>query len=238
MVAKKGDGWHLAPSLIALEAEVDKRWPKRSRVSDGSIGDQAHAARSSEHNPDRDADGMPNGAVSAIDITATNNTLREAVLKAAIGSPRVWYVINRGSIWSRTHGWEKRDYDGSNPHTNHIHISLAQTKRAHDDTSSWGIAETEPVKPAATPDETIDGAVARPAPKAKVLPTLSRGDTGDYVAFLQRFLAVKPAIGQFGPRTARAVRRYQRSRGLTVDGVVGPNTWKEIAKGTKLPDYN
>ena len=228
--------WHLAPSLAALRGEVDKRWPKRSKASDGDIGDQAHAARQSEHNPDRDADGMPNGAVSAIDITATNNALREAVLKAAIGDPRVWYVINRGSIWSRTHGWEKRDYDGSNPHTNHIHISLAQTKRAHDDTSSWGIAETAPVKPAATPDETIDGAVARPAPKLP--PTLSRGDTGDYVAFLQRFLAVRPAIGQFGPRTARAVRRYQQSRGLTVDGVVGPNTWKEIAKGTKLPDYS
>jgi peptidoglycan hydrolase-like protein with peptidoglycan-binding domain len=31
--------------------------------------------------------------------------------------------------------------------------------------------------------------------------------------------------GIFGAKTLAAVRAFQRSRGLTVDGVVGPLTW-------------
>ena len=34
--------------------------------------------------------------------------------------------------------------------------------------------------------------------------------------------------GIFGSQTRDAVTRYQRSRGLTADGIVGCNTWKSI----------
>lgn len=43
--------WYLAPSLAQLRAEVNARWPKRSKASDGTIGDRAHSARTSDHNP-------------------------------------------------------------------------------------------------------------------------------------------------------------------------------------------
>lgn len=221
--------WHLAPSLAKLRDEVDERWPRRSRASDGTIGDAAHSARTSQHNPNDDPrDSIPNGAVTAIDITSTNTALRDAVLKAAIGNPRVWYVINRGKIWSRTYNWRERDYDG-NPHTNHIHISLEQNGKAYSDVSSWGIAKVETQ---AKPDTAIDGAVSRP----RALPVLKRGSTGELVATLQRFLGVRPDAGKFGPRTARAVRRYQREQGLAADGVVGPKTWAQILTKLDLPD--
>ena len=41
--------------------------------------------------------------------------------------------------------------------------------------------------------------------------------------------------GIFGGRTEEAVRNYQRSRGLSTDGIVGCNTWRslhEIVVGT------
>lgn len=61
-VAKSGYRWQLAPSLISLETEADRIAPRRSRVSDGSIGDPNHSNRISDHNPS-------GGFVHAIDIT-------------------------------------------------------------------------------------------------------------------------------------------------------------------------
>jgi len=52
---------------------------------------------------------------------------------------------------------------------------------------------------------------------------LQRGSSGSSVQALQRVLGVTPT-GNFGPVTARAVRAFQSSHGLTVDGIVGPHT--------------
>jgi peptidoglycan hydrolase-like protein with peptidoglycan-binding domain len=53
---------------------------------------------------------------------------------------------------------------------------------------------------------------------------LERGDRGAAVKRVQRRLHVKPVSGLFGPLTEKAVKRFQRRRGLTADGVVGPQT--------------
>jgi putative chitinase len=62
------------------------------------------------------------------------------------------------------------------------------------------------------------------------MPTLRKGSTGPEVVRLQRLLHVKPADGDFGPKTAAAVREFQKSHGLVADGVVGPATWKALEK--------
>lgn len=31
--------------------------------------------------------------------------------------------------------------------------------------------------------------------------------------------------GRFGPKTAVAVKKYQSSRGLSAEGIIGPKTW-------------
>lgn len=61
-------------------------------------------------------------------------------------------------------------------------------------------------------------------------PTLTLGSTGGAVAILQTLLARKgfspgAADGIFGPHTLAEVRAFQASRGLDVDGIVGPQTW-------------
>ena len=66
-------------------------------------------------------------------------------------------------------------------------------------------------------------------------PTLRRGDKGEYVTLLQtKLLNLKYSLpkfgadGDFGKETESAVRQFQMDRGLTVDGVVGSKTWKEL----------
>jgi len=53
---------------------------------------------------------------------------------------------------------------------------------------------------------------------------LERGDRGRAVKRLQAKLRVSPVDGVFGRITERAVRRFQRRRGLVADGIVGPLT--------------
>ncbi|MFF2701273.1 peptidoglycan-binding protein [Streptomyces cyaneofuscatus] len=87
---------------------------------------------------------------------------------------------------------------------------------------------------------TADGAVG---PKtwtallsAGATPALARGSSGDAVKRLQRSLTAAlgttvNADGSFGPTTETAVRTYQSSRGLSVDGKVGPATWGALQAG-------
>ena len=58
--------------------------------------------------------------------------------------------------------------------------------------------------------------------------TISKGSRGDSVATLQRKLNLI-ADGIFGAITDEAVRDFQKSHGLAVDGIVGPKTWRRSA---------
>jgi GH25 family lysozyme M1 (1,4-beta-N-acetylmuramidase) len=77
-----------------------------------------------------------------------------------------------------------------------------------------------------------------PAPPAAAdFPTLRTGSTGTDVTALQLLLQehgiTVTADGQFGSGTDAAVRSFQSSAGLTVDGVVGPNTWTALVVTVK-----
>lgn len=61
-------------------------------------------------------------------------------------------------------------------------------------------------------------------------PTLERGDDGPDVVDLQSMIPrfTGEIDGDFGPTTEENVTRYQASRGLEVDGVVGEQTWQAL----------
>lgn len=128
--------WYLAPSLARLRSQVDRRWPNRSKVSDGSIGDAAHTTRASDHNPD-----PKTGVVRALDITtpqtAQGKQIGEAILAATWQDPRTFYVIWRRKIYYRGET-KPRAYNGLNAHQNHIHVSIDRKKKsAETDTTNW-----------------------------------------------------------------------------------------------------
>ncbi|MCC5911174.1 MAG: spore cortex-lytic enzyme [Clostridiaceae bacterium] len=69
---------------------------------------------------------------------------------------------------------------------------------------------------------------------------LSWGSSGEEVSELQRRLTRwdyydGPISGTFGPQTYEAVRLFQRRNGLTVDGVVGPQTRSALGMPTTTP---
>jgi len=211
--------WFVAPSLLSLRAEVDARWPGRSRALDGTIGDSAHERSRNEHNPVGHRNGPRNGtpgAVHAIDITAAGID-PQAVVAAAVGDARVWYVIYDGTIWSRTYGWAGRPQRGD-PHRGHIHLSLR--------------AETPALARAAENDRSRWLSAARPAS--------SGGMTRAAVVQLQRALIRRgyriPAgpTGVYGGQTRAAVAAFQRAqgwRGSQADGVAGPLTLARLGVG-------
>ncbi len=68
-------------------------------------------------------------------------------------------------------------------------------------------------------------------------PQIKEGSRGAYVKFAQALLEsnlipVGTIDGIFGTKTLSAVEEFQEENGLTVDGIVGPNTWAAL---TTLP---
>ncbi|TDC75946.1 DUF882 domain-containing protein [Micromonospora sp. KC606] len=91
----------------------------------------------------------------------------------------------------------------------------------------------------ALPGAATGAVVAPPAAHADACYTWNRtlfqGRSGEDVRQLQIRVAGWPAYGgivrvdgQYGPETAAAVRRFQAAYGLRVDGIAGPQTFREL----------
>lgn len=120
----------LSKAAEQLRSEINAKYPKRDKRSDGWIGDTAHNARKSDHNPDKQ------GWVRAIDIDSdlVKGSSKESWLLAEQiktiaykGDKRISYVIHQHRIASPLKNWAWRVYKGSNPHVSHIHISFTKS---------------------------------------------------------------------------------------------------------------
>ena len=90
----------------------------------------------------------------------------------------------------------------------------------------------------------VDGVTPTPTPTPVQKPTLRRGSKGEYVTLAQTELIQKGydcgsfgADGQFGAATEKAVRAFQQSHGLTVDGVIGQKTWAALDAVEPIVQY-
>lgn len=69
-------------------------------------------------------------------------------------------------------------------------------------------------------------------------PQVKKGAKGNIARLIQeRLVSVGFSLnidGDFGPTTKEKVKKFQKNRSLTQDGIVGPNTWEWFLKGTKM----
>lgn len=77
--------------------------------------------------------------------------------------------------------------------------------------------------------------IAAVAPTAtRILPPCALGDNGSAVRMLQRILIANCYLtsasytSYFNAATKNAVKNFQADHGLTVDGIVGPQTWLRL----------
>jgi len=145
----------LANNLDNLRHSVWTAWPG---TVVGWIGDSAHQSECSDHNPD----GC--GIVHAVDVMWSAGTEQaNAVVNATVGRPDLQYVIHNRTIWSASWGWGPREYTGSDPHTNHVHVSgkhgsdcsgsmtcTGYDKRAEASDTPWNLAL--PIGPTPNPN--------------------------------------------------------------------------------------
>lgn len=132
--------WRLANSLVTLRDEVNAKYPNRSKVSDGTIGDSAHAASASDHNPNS------SGVVTALDLThdPANGFHAHALADDLVANrhPNLKYIISNNRIAGPWIDWNWGYYDGMNPHDKHIHMSVGKgndgkSVQPYDDTTKW-----------------------------------------------------------------------------------------------------
>jgi hypothetical protein len=215
MVAIAGTGWKLAPSLVAYVKEADRYYPQRDRSSDGSIGDLAHQARGSDHNP-------AGGLVHAVDLDedlAPGLDLKAFAEKLRRGrDPRVKYVIYEGRMFSSyatvaRAAWAWGPYSGTNAHLHHLHLSILDTYAAEHDLSAWGFAPPAP-EPAPPPP------IEEPSTVMSYYHVVPTG----------RFYCVRPwspAVAALTPAQAYELA----AGGVKFVKVVELSTWTAIAAG-------
>jgi len=230
--AAKKPAHRMVQSLVTFRDQVNELAPKRSRASDGWIGDLKHQARHSDHNPE------PDGTVDAFDLTndPTGGVDTAKVAEALVDSrdKRISYIICNGRIVSGRKGpkpWEWRKYSGANGHYHHMHLSVLDEHQ--DDTTPWKIESAFKKAPTPAPKPNVPVLT-----KKEVESVLKKGSRGEFVIELQKnlhilgyYIGTDGADGYFGDDTEAAVKAFQVANGLSsVDGWAGPKTNAAIGK--------
>lgn len=126
-------------------------------------------------------------------------------------------------------------------HLWHIHMSFVRSKLGSwwgmwalfTVLAGWSVTKWRDSLPDAPPKPPAPKPTGLPhyAPGVRTLRNTSPDMKGTDVQYVQRFIGTArcgPADGVYGAKTESGVRWYQRMRGISVDGVVGPQTWRNM----------
>jgi hypothetical protein len=138
----------VAKCVCHFRDQVDRLAPTRDRTLDGTVGDEAHEKRESDHNAWVWNAAEQKGIVTAIDVT--HDAVHCDCSKIALSlqqakDERIKYVIWNAQIMSSypvggIPAWTWRTYSQPNPHDKHIHISVACSLGLYDSTADWNVA--------------------------------------------------------------------------------------------------
>jgi hypothetical protein len=211
--------WYLNPALTRFRNAVNAAYPTRDKASDGTIGDEAHQSTTSDHNPD--VDGSVDAWDMDVDLGSRDNGAAIEELKRifqAHESSRYW--IHNRQVASRSDGWVRRPYDGTNPHTMHVHWN---TRTLHENsTEPWPIEGDDMTQEEFT--QFLNAALGSPAVVTKMRSLAVTYSGGPFPAgynvlrVLEEIRATVAELGEADPdvdRDAILARIDERAAALT-----------------------
>ena len=147
------------------------------------------------------------------------------------GAPiRVGFAFKRP--YEGGHGNQSQHYAGTafDVGQNLTNAQRAVLRNSARGSGLWGYVEPVSISPTWVH---FDRRFGTPACSSGGYPIIRRGSRGNYVCIAQDDLntlgfRTGGLDGVFGEQTYRAVRNYQSSRGLAVDGIIGCNTWRSL----------
>jgi hypothetical protein len=157
-----GRRWNLAACLVALVHNADTFAPNRNRASDGTIGDAAHQARPSDHNPDWSTGGivraldLGHDPANGFDTWKIANVIASSIVYGA--ERRVNYLISgdparRGDLIFHIHNgrwqWDPHPHTANSHNSHHLHVSCTHDAQLAASVAPWTLT-TLPPKPAPT----------------------------------------------------------------------------------------
>jgi len=134
--------------------------------------------------------------------------------------------------WEGGHGNQSQHYAGTafDVGQNLTNVQRTVLRRSALQSNLWGYVEPVSLSPSWVH---FDRRFGTSACSSGGYPLIRQGSRGNYVCIAQDDLntlgyRTGGLDGVFGTQTTNAVRNYQRSRGLTVDGIIGCNTWRSL----------
>lgn len=251
------------PLLDEGHAQLNERFPKRDKKSDGLWGDRSHQASKSSHNGDKSGnpewrDGDSKDEVRARDWdkdlkdaetgTTMEQVVQEWVLLCRNG--KMWwirYIIYNGRIWHQNDGFKTHTYKGKNKHSEHVHVNSDFSQKTDElKGTDWGLKNfrrkkpptPKPVKPSIPTKPPVESTPAKPAVPKLPKDVNTDGVLGPDTVKLWRYHMNVNVRGDMTDAFVEHLQKFLKVKvdhRLKVDGDWGPKTISALQRYLKAP---